>query len=64
MLSAPATRRAALLLVVVAILRRTILRRKAKSVKGKVVLVTGSAGGIGKEQALLFAQRGAKVCLY
>lgn len=30
-------------------------------VEGKVVAVTGAGGGIGKQHALLFAQRGAKV---
>ncbi len=30
-------------------------------VEGRVVVVTGSGGGLGREHALLFAQRGAKV---
>lgn len=28
---------------------------------GRVVLITGAGGGLGKEYALLFAQRGASV---
>ena len=32
-------------------------------VKGKVIIITGAAGGLGKAQALLLAREGAKVVL-
>jgi NAD(P)-dependent dehydrogenase (short-subunit alcohol dehydrogenase family) len=32
-------------------------------VEGRVVVVTGSGGGLGRQHALLFAQRGAKVVI-
>ena len=32
-------------------------------VKGKVAIVTGAAGGLGRAQALLLAREGAKVVL-
>jgi 3-oxoacyl-[acyl-carrier protein] reductase len=32
-----------------------------ESLKGRVVLVTGSSAGIGREAAMQFAQRGARV---
>lgn len=31
--------------------------------EGKVVVITGAAGGIGREAALLFSQEGARVCV-
>ena len=32
-------------------------------VKGKVAIITGAAGGLGKAQALLLAREGAKLVL-
>ena len=37
--------------------------KKPRSVTGKVVLVTGAGHGIGREIALQFSQRGAKLVL-
>ncbi|MEC8364373.1 MAG: SDR family NAD(P)-dependent oxidoreductase, partial [Actinomycetota bacterium] len=33
----------------------------AKLVEGKVALITGAAGGIGREHALMLASHGAKI---
>ena len=37
---------------------------RLKSFKGKLVLITGGAGGVGRELALRFARIGAKICLW
>lgn len=37
--------------------------RKRKQVSGQVVLITGSAHGIGRELAFLFQERGARLAL-
>ena len=48
------------------VVMRTILyyRRKKKDVKGKIVLVTGGASGIGRLLALGFANLGSKVVIW
>ena len=60
-LSAPTTRRLALLVALWALLKRTLLKAQAKKLGSKLVLLTGAAGGLGKEQAMLFAKRGCRV---
>lgn len=52
---------AALFVAAVYILKK--LTRKRKSVKGKVVLITGGSGGLGKNMAKRFAKLGAKLVL-
>lgn len=37
--------------------------RKRKQVSGQVVVITGSAHGIGRELAFLFQERGARLAL-
>mmetsp|Transcript_13159 Transcript_13159/g.15064 ORF Transcript_13159/g.15064 Transcript_13159/m.15064 type:complete len:321 (+) Transcript_13159:91-1053(+) len=37
---------------------------KKKSCKGKLVLITGAAGGLGRETALCFAKKGARLALW
>jgi NAD(P)-dependent dehydrogenase (short-subunit alcohol dehydrogenase family) len=41
--------------------RSILLKNKMDRVKGKVAIVTGGAGGLGKAQSLLLAKEGAKV---
>jgi len=40
------------------------LARKKRCVKGKLVLITGAATGIGREQAFVFSKAGARVVLW
>ena len=49
--------------VVLVSMFRTIIPEPLKSVKGKVVLVTGAAGGLGRLVAQKLALLGAKVVL-
>ena len=43
---------------------RLIVPPAPKSVKGQVVLVTGGAKGIGRETALMLAEKGATIVLW
>lgn len=58
----PSLGKAAAVLVVAALVMR--MTRKRKSLKDKLVLVTGAATGIGREQAFKFAKAGAKLAIW
>uniref|UniRef100_A0A0M3HY18 Estradiol 17-beta-dehydrogenase 8-like n=1 Tax=Ascaris lumbricoides TaxID=6252 RepID=A0A0M3HY18_ASCLU len=56
-----------ILFVLSAVIRATLVAlgiRKRKKVEGKVVLITGSACGLGRELALRFAKKGARLVLW
>lgn len=52
-----------ILWVYVDCLKSLIIGRKEKSVQGKVVVITGAGHGLGKEMAILLAERGAHLAL-
>jgi NAD(P)-dependent dehydrogenase (short-subunit alcohol dehydrogenase family) len=41
----------------------TLVRQREEDLRGKVVIITGASRGVGKQAALAFARRGAKVVL-
>ncbi len=46
------------------LLRRVSLKLRRKSVRGRTVLITGAATGIGRAQAFAFAKLGARIVLW
>lgn len=52
-----------LLIASLVFLLKFICRRKPKSIRGKIVLVTGGGNGLGRELCIKFSQQGCKVAI-